>query len=95
VLLPPQFDQKRRQDLQEHPRAVDAGMTPAADSNKVAVLGDSRPPMMDRERPRAATRMAAGLAEPAVPFPDPFPPAAEEAPIEPMSRVAATAECCF
>jgi hypothetical protein len=51
MLLPPQFDQKRRQDLQQHPRAVDADMTPPADSNKVAILGDAWPPVMDRERP--------------------------------------------
>jgi hypothetical protein len=48
--------------------------------------------MMDGERPRTATRMAAGLAEPAVSFPDPLAPAAEETAIEPMAGVAAPAE---
>jgi hypothetical protein len=92
VLLPPELDEKRRQEGQDHAEAVDAGMATAADSNKVAILGDPRPPMMDGQRAPAAPWTAAGLAEAAIPDPHPFAMAAEEAAIEPVSSVAAPAE---
>ena len=67
-------------------------MATAADSNKVAVLGNSRTPMMDGKSAPPALGLATSLAEAAIPYPDPFAMAAEEPPIEPMSRVAAPAE---
>jgi hypothetical protein len=92
VLLPPELDEKRRQDGQYHAQAVDAGMATAADSNKVAILGDPRPPMMDGKGALAASWTAARLAKAAVPHPDPFAMAAKEATVEPVSGVAAPAE---
>jgi len=47
---------------------------------------------MDRKRAPAAPGPATRLAEATVPYPDPFAMAAEEAPIEPVSGVAAPAE---
>jgi hypothetical protein len=62
------------------------------DSKKVAILGNPRPPMMDGKRPLAAPGPVTRLAEATVPYPDPFAMATEEAPIEPVSSVAAPAE---
>ena len=71
---------------------MDAGVATAADSNKVAAVGVTWPPMMDRKRVPVAPRPATHLAEAAIPHPDAFAMAAEEPPIEPVSRVAAPAE---
>lgn len=71
---------------------MDANMATAADSNKVAVLGNSRTPMMDGKSAPPAPGLATSLAKATIPNPDPFAMAAEEPPIEPMSRVAAPAE---
>jgi hypothetical protein len=71
---------------------MDTGMAATADSNKVAVLGDARPPMMDRQRPLPAPRTTTRLAEVAIARPHPFAMSAEEPSIEPLTRVAAAAE---
>jgi hypothetical protein len=82
VLLPPEFNKKRRQNCQDHAQAVGAGMATAADSNKVAILGDTWAPMMDGKRAPAAPGPAARLVKAAIPYPDPLAIAAEEPPIE-------------
>jgi hypothetical protein len=71
---------------------MDASMATAADSNKVAIVGDSRPPMMDGKSAFAVSGPATGLAETSIPLPDPLAMATEEPPIEPVSRIAAPAE---
>jgi hypothetical protein len=92
VLLPPELDEKRRQEDQDHVQAMDAGMATATYRNKVAVVGDTRLPMMDGKRALAGPGTSAGLAKAAVPYPDPFAMATEEPSIEPVPCVAALAE---
>jgi hypothetical protein len=71
---------------------MDASMATAADSNKVAIVGDPRPPMMDGKSAFAVSGPATGLAKFSIPLPDPLAMTTEEPPIEPVSRIAAPAE---
>ena len=92
VLLPPELDEQCGQDGEDHAQAMDASMATAADSNKVAILRDARPTMMDGKSALAAPWTTTDLAEAAISYPDPLTMAAEQAPIEPVPRVAPSAE---
>jgi hypothetical protein len=91
VLLPPELDEQCGQDGEDHAQAMDASMATAADSNKVAILRDAGPTMMDGKSALAARWTTTHLTEVAIPYPDPFAMTAEEPPIEPVSRVTAPA----
>ena len=92
VLLPPELDEQCGQDGEDHAQAMDASMATAADSNKVAILRDARPTMMDGKSALAARWPTTHLTEVAIPYPDSLTMPAEEATIKPVPRVAAPAE---
>lgn len=92
LLLPPELDEQFGQGGEHHAQAMNASMATTADSNKVAILRDARPTMMDGKRAFAAPWTTTHLTEAPIPYPDPFTMAGEEAPIKPVPRVAAPAE---
>jgi hypothetical protein len=86
MLLPPQGCGRRTLHPPPAPSVVDVGMAAGTEGDQQAYLGNPRTPVMDMQ-PLPCPGPAPDLADPAVPFEDPQPEAAEGGAIAPVSRV--------